>query len=86
MNESHLIHKFDLLSRYVRSVLEGHRTVGRHFRDVGEPHLEESDFNEYQLIVLRQIAETWYPFGEFDDPLHRRRYSRGELLPQPDSL
>lgn len=51
-----------------------------------EPHLEEAQFDEYQLIVLREITEAWHAFCELHNALYAGRDARRELLPQPDLL
>lgn len=83
---AHLIHEFDLLPRDVSAIFESHRAVGGHFGNVSEPNLEESDFDEDELVVLSEVAKAWYSFGEFDDPLDRGGDSCSELLPEPNSL
>lgn len=51
-----------------------------------QPHLEEAQFDEYQLIVLREITEAWHAFCELHNALYAGRDARRELLPQPDLL
>lgn len=83
---SHLVHQFQLLAGEVGTVFKGHRIVGGHLGDVAEPHLEEADLDQDQLVVLRELAESRHPFRELHHPLYRRRHPRGKLLPQPDPL
>lgn len=68
------------------AVLEGHRALGCHLGDVSEPDLEEADLDEYELVVLGELAEAGHALRELDDPLDRGRDARGELLPEPDPL
>ena len=84
--DTYLIHELELLPGNVSTVLEGHRRVRCHPGDVAEPDLEEADFNEYQLIVLGELAEAGHALRELDDPLDRGCDARGELLPQPDPV
>lgn len=51
-----------------------------------KPHFEKTNLNQYQLIILTQIAETRYSFGELHYPLDAGRDIGGELLPQPAPL
>jgi len=84
--DSYLIHQLQLLSSEVGAVLEGHRIVVGHLGDMAEPHLEEADLDQDQLIILRELAEPRHSLRKFHHPLHRRCHPRGELLPQPDPL
>lgn len=83
---SYLVHQFQLLSSEVGAILKGHRIIGCHLGDMAQPHLEEADFDQDQLVILRELAESRHSFRKLHHPLYRRGHPRGELLPQPDPL
>lgn len=52
MRGTYVIHDFELLPAHRRAIVENHGlTVGK-FGNVGQPHLEETQLDQDQLIVL----------------------------------
>lgn len=52
MHETYVIHNFELLPAHRRAIVENHRlTVGK-LGNVGQPHLEKTQLDQDQLIVL----------------------------------
>lgn len=45
------------------------------------PHLESSSFQQADLVVLREVAESRDPLGEVDHLAHGGGEAHGELLP-----
>lgn len=54
--------------------------------DVHQPHLEEAELDQNQLVVLGELTEAGNALGELDHPLDAGRDEHGQVLPQLDLL
>lgn len=83
---THIVHNFKLLPGNWSAVVEHERSVRSESGHVAQPNFEEAYLDEYELVVLAQIAKTRYSFRELHNPLHAGGNVGRELLPQPTSL
>lgn len=47
----------------------------------GLTYLECPSLQQADLVVLREVTESWYSLGELHDLTDSRREAHGELLP-----
>lgn len=83
---THIVEYLQLLACQIGAIVQRQRRIVDQARHMRQPHLEEAQFDEYQLIVLREVTETGHTFRELHNPLDAGRDARRELLPQPDLL